>query len=297
MGNLKAAPDTNLSIRLIPFDFDQVKAPIWNTQHPEWSHMVNGASLAMPYLEPFLIRNMREASKYIKSEQLKGDVRGFIAQEGQHYQNHRKYNEMLKANGYPDLADVEDLMTEGYKKLQERSLKWKLAYTAGFETMTLGVTDFLIDNRQLLFKDADPIVTSLILWHFVEETEHKNVAFDLYTEVFPKQYLSRIRGIFASSYHLMKMSRQGYVKMLKRDGKWKNLKSRFRLYKMVALFFINVMPALIRAMHPNFHPSKYQDPKWVKNWSAAYSNLNDDELPLLNTSIPDIPPQFITEKA
>ena len=283
---------TNLQVRVIPFDFDQVSNPVWNKNKPEWSHMVNGGSLAMPYLEPFLIRTMREGMKQVTDERLIADVKGFMAQEGQHFQNHRKYNEVLKASGYENLAEVEDQMTDDYKRFQKKSLKWRLAYSAGFETMTLGVTDFLIDGRQLLFQEADPIVTSLILWHFVEEAEHKNVALDLYNALFPRTYFSRIWGLFVGSFHLMMLSRQGYMRMLKRDGLWTNWKSRLRLYKMVLRFFINVMPAIIRALIPGFHPSKVDDPTWVGKWAHAYSDLPVDTLPLLDTRDPDIPPHF-----
>lgn len=288
----EAEVQTNLRVRVIPFDFDQVDSPTWNKEKPEWSHMVNGASLTMPYLEPFLIRTMREGMKQITDEHLIADVRGFMAQEGQHFQNHRKYNETLKAAGYENLVEVENKMTDDYKRFQKKSLKWRLAYSAGFETMTLGVTDFLIDCRKILFQDADPIVTSLVLWHFVEEAEHKNVALDLYNELFPGTYFSRIRGLFAGSLHLMMLSRQGYMRMLKRDGLWKNWKSRLRLYRMIVRFFINVMPALARAMLPGFHPSKVEDPAWVVKWAHAYSDLPENTLPLLDTSNPDIPPQF-----
>ena len=55
--------------------------------------MVNGASLTMPYLEPFLNRTMREASEHIEDDDLKQDINGFVRQEAQHFQNHRRYNE------------------------------------------------------------------------------------------------------------------------------------------------------------------------------------------------------------
>ena len=99
-----------IEIRKIPFEFDTNIPPIWNPAHPEWSHMVNGASLTMPYLEPFLIKNLREAIELIDDDDLKEDARGFIGQEAQHYTNHRRYNETLKQNGYPELADVEAWM-------------------------------------------------------------------------------------------------------------------------------------------------------------------------------------------
>jgi len=277
-------------VRAIPFAFDENIKPIWNPEKPEWSHMANGASLTMPYLEPFLIKTVREALKNTGNKQLKDDVQGFMAQEGNHFQNHRRYNEILKSH-YPDLADVEDEMTAEYKKFQKRSLRWRLAYTAGFETMTMGITEWLIEDRRSLFKDADPSVSSLILWHMVEETEHKNVAYDLYQDLFGS-YWPRTWGLIYGAWHVAWSSRKGYKRMLKRDGLWAKLSSRMRLYKMVAQFFIKVSPAMLRSLVPGYHPSKINDPNWISHWTKAYADLPENIIPLLDTSDPDIPAQF-----
>jgi predicted metal-dependent hydrolase len=178
--NLKAVDQATtrpqLVVRKIAFNLKDGINPVWNPKRPEWSHMVNGASLTMPYLEPFLIRSMSEGLKLISDDRLRDDVRKFNAQEGQHFQHHRRYNDMLKAKGYPELGEVEELMAADYARFQNKSLKWKLAYAAGFETMTVGITEWLVNDRQFLFGGADQNVSSFILWHMVEETEHKNVA-------------------------------------------------------------------------------------------------------------------------
>ncbi len=61
--------------------------------------MVNGASLAMPFLEPYLIKTMRKAYEKIDSEELRKEVKLYMGQEGQHYQQHRKFNDILINNG------------------------------------------------------------------------------------------------------------------------------------------------------------------------------------------------------
>ncbi len=90
----------DLVARKMPFEFSDDIDPQWNKQKPEWSHMVNGASLAMPFLEPYLIRTLRKSLPLIESNQLKKDVKGYIAQEGQHFQQHRKFNDILIQHGH-----------------------------------------------------------------------------------------------------------------------------------------------------------------------------------------------------
>ena len=277
--------------RKIPFDFDEGINPVWHADQPEWSHMLNGASLPMPYLEPFLIRTVREAMTQIEEPGLRQDARAFNAQEGQHYQNLRRVNELIKANGYAELADIEAEMEADYARLQKKSLKWRLAYTAGFETMTMGVTEWLISQRTKLFSGADSSVTSFILWHMVEETEHKTVAFDLYQNLYT-DYWARVWGIVCGSWHVVKFSRKAYVQTLKKDGRWSNPISRWTTFKRSMNFAWNVGKMQIQSARPGHHPSRVTDPARVTQWMHAYQDLPEDRIPLLNTDDPDIPAQF-----
>lgn len=279
-------------VRQIPFSFDEDINPVWHSGRPEWSHMLNGASLTMPYLEPFLIKTVTEALKQIDDPALKSDVRAFIGQEGVHYKNHRRYNEILK-RAYPELADVEAEMEADYRRFQKRDLKWRLAYTAGFETMTMGITEWLVGQRASLFAGADASVSSLALWHMVEETEHKAVAYDLYMNLYG-DWRGKAWGLLCGTAHVAWSSRKGYKRMLKRDGKWGNIFSRLRLYAMVARFLVHTSPAMLRSLLPGYHPGKVTDPQWVAEWATAYDGLAEGSIPLLDTSDPEIPARFQT---
>ena len=280
----------DIEVRKIPFDFTDIP-PVWHPTNYEWSHMVNGASLTMPHLEPFLNRTMREALTLIDDVNLKKDVDAFIRQEAQHFTNHRRYNEMLQANGYTELADVEKTFEATYQALDKRSLEWRLAYTAGFETMTMGVTEWLINHRQELFQNANSTVASFVLWHMIEETEHKSVAIDVYQAISGKYWL-RIVGLIWGSFHVGLLSRRAYRVMMQRDGKWYNLPTRLRLWSMIGRFFLRTGRAMVRALKPSYHPENVKDPAWVAKWRAAYSEQDPSTIPLLNTGSPDIPADF-----
>ena len=85
---------------------------------------------------------------------------------------------------------------------------------------------------------------------------------------------------------------EGYKRMLKGDRRWNKLSSRIALYTMVARFFWNAGPAMLRALTPGYHPSKVEDPQWVERWAEAYEGLEEGEIPLLDTSNPEIPARF-----
>ena len=55
-----------------------------------------------------------------------------MAQEGQHYRQHRRYNELLKSKGYPELAEVEREMQASYDRIRaSRSLGFRMAVHRG----------------------------------------------------------------------------------------------------------------------------------------------------------------------
>lgn len=280
-----------LVVRRIAFEFPDDIDPHWKPDEPEWSHMINGASLTMPYLEPFLIDSMRDALRQIEDPAVREAARGFIAQEGQHYRQHRRYNELLKRKGYPELAAIEERMQRSYDRMRaRRSLRFRMGFTAGFESMTLGVTSWLVGSRRDLFAGADARVSSFVLWHMVEETEHKRVAFDVYQAACPG-YWMRALGVFTGSLHVMWYSRAGYVAMLKKDGLWTNWRSRMRLWKRVAEFGSHVVPFLLRSALPGHDPRSEPDPAWVRSWIEGYSIRGDDSgPPLIDTFDRDIPP-------
>jgi uncharacterized protein len=259
----------SMIVRKMPFEFPESIAAHWNAQRPEWSHMASGASLAMPFLEPYLIRTMRKACREIESEELKSEVKLYMAQEGQHFQQHRRFNDILIRH-YPELAAVEAQMQAEFEDLdRKRSLKFNMAYACGFETMALGIGHWLVRDREFLFSGSDTRVASLILWHFVEEIEHKSVAFDAYQAVYGN-YFYRVFGTMYATVHVMKFSRMAYKGMLKKDGLWGNLRSRWNLLKMITRFFINMLPATAVACLPGHHPTDIADPQWCLDWIEAY---------------------------
>ncbi|MGB0956412.1 MAG: metal-dependent hydrolase [Panacagrimonas sp.] len=274
--------------RRVPFDFPDDLHPHWTPHSPEFAQMWNGLSLTMPYLEPYLIRTMREGMKKVKNPATLADAAGFMAQEGQHYQMHQRFNTVLKMT-YPELQTIEDEMTQYYKKLSKKSLKRKLAYSAGFESMTLGATRFIIGERRSLFAGADTRVASFWIWHMTEETEHKTAAFDVYQEACGN-YFARAFGVFHGTWGVFYPGMKAAILMLKKDGLWKSWRTRWRLLKEVGKFVRYVAPYLLRSTLPGHSPRFEEDLEWVKEFQRRYPDgVVAEAPPLVDTNHPDMP--------
>lgn len=279
-------------IRAFNFDFPDDLDPVWAPQARVRSHMFNGFSLTMPYLEPYLIKSMQAASKHIHEPRLLSDIRGFNGQEARHYQCHRRLNELIKQNGYPELAAVEQRLEQSYERLLKKSLRTQLAYNAGFETMTNGFTQWFINKRRELWLGNCPWVSSFWVMHMVEETEHKTVAYDTYM-AYSGSYLPRAIGVFHGSFHVLGYGLIGMVAALKKDGVWMKPGTMLELARELGSLLWNVGPALLRALLPTYNPRCDEDPAWQKAWVEGHKTLAPDApLPLLDTSNPAIPVPF-----
>ncbi|MBK9522260.1 MAG: metal-dependent hydrolase [Rhodocyclaceae bacterium] len=266
--------DARMTLRAMPFVFEPSNKHWnpghWNTARPEFSQVVNSASLAMPFLEPYLIRSMRAARSKITDPALLADLDLYIRQEAAHYKQHQLFNETLRAAGYTCIDAIESRLAADYSKLEkERSLRFNLAYAEGFEAMALAIGQMLIEDRVHLFGDSKPAVASLVLWHFVEEIEHKSVAYDVLHHLHPGYFL-RIGGLIYATAHIFWRTRQGYHRLLKEDGLSRSLASHWALTKVIYRVLFNILPKWLRILRPGYHPRQIADPAWGLAWAKLF---------------------------
>ena len=272
-------------VRRIAFEYPADLEAHWHPSRPEWSQMVNASSLLMPYLEPYLIEAIRDAIPLIRDPRLAEEAKGYMGQEAHHYKQHRRFNELLlaPARGYEELRDHERTLEADYDRYRrQRGLDFHLAYAAGFETMALAIGHMLIGGREHFFKGADPAVSSLVLWHFVEELEHKHAAFDVYQHVVGR-YPMRVYGLVCAMHHTLSRTRQAYVKLLKKDGLWGTWRTRLRLKRELWRILCDVTPWILESLLPWHDPSRFDDPEWARDWIRLY-DTGDEVLVRLDTS-------------
>jgi hypothetical protein len=174
---------SNLQIRRIPFDFEGVDF-IWNPDHPAFSMMMNNISFQVIGLEKYFCRAMRDAEAHIKDPAILEETRQFNAQEAIHSRAHLKHCKALIAR-YPGLQEAMDKCVKSYDDLYDaHGLKFHLAYAGGLESMFTPLFRMIINYRDILFAGGDPRVSSLFLWHFCEEIEHRSSAISIYNHVY-----------------------------------------------------------------------------------------------------------------
>ncbi len=255
-----------MTVRRMRFSYASTMKGTWNPKRPEFSHVVNAASLAMPFLEPYLIETMRKAKERIQDPQLLKEVDLYIGQESTHFRQHQQFNKRLAEQGYTAVPRHEAVLKIDYDAFAaSRSFTFNIAYAEGFEAMALTIGHMLVEEREFLFAGADPAVSSLVLWHFVEEIEHKCVTYDVF-KALDGRYRWRIYGLLYATFHIMARTRQAYRALLIEDGIWYTWRSRMALYRVLARIFRKLTPRLLLILKPSYDPREVPDPTWVKDW-------------------------------
>jgi hypothetical protein len=174
-------------------------------------------SFTMPALEPYLIRTMRAVASRVTDPGRADDMKAFVGQEAQHFQNHRRVNEMvLRQLGEPAASKIERILEQldaDYRRFTDsRSDEFNLVYAEGFEAMTCAMALSMFEEA------ASPGANKgfgpwrqLWAWHAAEEIEHRTVAFGAY-EHLARSYPRRVVGSLRAQVHF-----QRYIVRLQRE--------------------------------------------------------------------------------
>jgi hypothetical protein len=158
------------------------------------SHIVAVLSAMFPEGEDFFVRAVRNHADEVTDPELTKQVAGFIGQEVTHGREHRALNERLQEMGYPTRRV--DRMTRIGLRRNEKIFprKVQLAMTAALEHYTAALAETLLTDTRAQALLGETEVRSMLLWHALEESEHKAVAFDVYQHVVGDERL-RIRAM------------------------------------------------------------------------------------------------------
>lgn len=180
---------TDLQVRKMRFDFSDHDVPFcWNESNPAFSCAANALSFLAIGFEKMIVSAISEAMPLITDVAVAQEAEAFLRQEGQHSMAHRAHVKAL-IRGYPALKETLDEVITSFDDLTvNKSLKYRLAYTADVEATFTSSFKLMLDNADILFADGDDRVASLFLWHFVEEIEHRSSALIVYDAVVADQW-------------------------------------------------------------------------------------------------------------
>jgi hypothetical protein len=182
-------PARYIQTRRIDFEYPEGELPRhFMGGNPAFSHLMAVLSSLFPEGEDFFVRSVRNYRTEITDPELKKQVASFIGQEAIHGREHRSFNQSLSTLGYPTLG-IDRLLRHGLAFLGRVLPKPdQLAVTAALEHYTATLAEQLLTSDELVALPSHDEVRNLLLWHALEESEHKAVAFDVYQTVHGSQF-------------------------------------------------------------------------------------------------------------
>lgn len=136
-------------------------------------------SAMFPAGERFFIHSVRHYQKSVTNPEMLADIKGFIGQEAHHGRCHDDLNEAIDKLGIPMTMVTENMERRTQMLKTHFGPERQLALTVAMEHFTASLAEFILENPDIL-DGAPEALRQMLLWHAVEEIEHKAVAFDLF---------------------------------------------------------------------------------------------------------------------
>ncbi len=264
--------------RNVQFDFNLDMEKYWYDKNSILTAWLCALSSMFPPGEKEFIRSIRTYEDEITDPRLKAEIKGFIGQEGFHQINHKRVNAFIEKKSGLRVTDLERGVTEHIQdmlktaKLSDAQL---LASTVSLEHITAIMGEWLLEHRSVITGPAPKVFSDLILWHAVEELEHKSVAFDVYMRCVGDRNLLR-RVMFVTTlgfcFSLFRMQ----CKLLWWDRKLPSLRDiggmlKFNFGKSGVIR--NVFRPYLSFYRKDFHPDNTDETQLIREWIEAYPEL------------------------
>ncbi len=254
--------------RKMDFDFNASLSNdrYWNDNNAVSSHFINALQDTFPEGERFFMDAAREGAEILRQkglldQQLEQDLHAFLTQEASHSWLHSKWTQALIKTGYSRLSDYGDHLHKVHLWLNRHmSVKMRLSITSAAEHYTASIAYMLIHIKPGLITRSTSPFKDMLLYHAMEELEHKSVCFDLYQKL-SGNYPLRLFGLLFATFDLSILIFTRFRYLMKKDGLWNTG------HRKLARQYLFSNKGLIRSMWPriksymrlSFHPWQTDD--------------------------------------
>lgn len=251
-------------VRRMDYAFEDTQR-YWMADDPISTHYFTSLSLLFPEGEKYFVDAVRAVRDLVKNNpQLEKDIGAFIGQEAMHSKEHHAFHTAArKYNLDPDSLE-KNVGVILKKYFTFRSKKLNLAITAGLEHFTAVLVVEMM--AEISHQMTDDTIRHLWLWHSIEETEHKAVAFDVYQEIYGtgmSAYVPRVAMFSVGLMMLLTVQTDMMIRLVARDKQLGNIKSWAKFIGTIGLGFPLLIPKFIKYYRPNFHPNDTDESQLV----------------------------------
>ncbi len=269
------AADT-IKPRRMGFDMSQLQTKYFFRGNPILSTLMYALSASFPDGERFFIDTVRHYQKDIDDPVLLAQIRGFIGQEAHHSRIHEDFNMQAESLGM-----AMDNVQKRFKKRIDTARRRldpgrQLAVTAALEHITATLAQWTLENPEVGMGGGNHSpLREMLVWHAMEEIEHKAVAFDVYRATVnkEKQRIVVAKIIFRTFWIQMAI---GQLMLLWRDRKIPSLQHIREAWSFMwgkGGFRSWSAPEFKRYLKPGFHPNDIDQRYLIEQWQDTYPEV------------------------
>ncbi|MBS0286936.1 MAG: metal-dependent hydrolase [Proteobacteria bacterium] len=250
-----------LITRKFHFKLDKVRDRYWLSGSPVKTLHANTLTTGIPFGERFFVGCLLPYIKTIKCPLLKKNAMEFARQEINHSKEHFKLYLKSVKPFYPNLKANGNF----YQKISAvvafcAGSKIRLAMVAAIEHFTAVAADLYL-SHPALFEGAPKNIVALWHWHFIEEIEHKSVAFDIF-KACKGNYVERVVGFFLAGFLLNIAFLNCYLHMMIYDRLY--LSGSFYVESLRYFWgkegiLRHLAKPFLSYLAPNFHPNNMKE--------------------------------------
>lgn len=251
-------------VRRMDYNFENTPK-YWCANDPAMTHYFTGLSTLFPEGESYFVRSVRALREHAKlNEALDREISAFIGQEAMHSKEHHAFHISAQQHGLnpESLEKATGIVLKGLEKIFSK--KWNLLVTVGLEHYTAVLVVSMMETVNEYM--TDKTIRDLWLWHSVEETEHKAVAFDLYEYLYGNglnAYLPRVTIFTLSLILITGLSTIYQIVLMKRDKQLSNLKTWQNFFNFAAKQYKTFIPKFFEYYRYDFHPNQTNEKNLV----------------------------------
>jgi predicted metal-dependent hydrolase len=240
----------------------------WCAKSAYETTLLNALSLLFPEGERFFVDSVKHYKGDITDPALLRAIAGFIGQEAMHGKEHRAFNDLMIEHGFTEAPAI-DRGLRAFLGTVRRALSpaSQLAVTCALEHFTAMLAEALLDDRHMR-DELHESIQPLWLWHALEESEHKAVAFDVY-ETVDGSYARRIAIMLLTTAVFFAATAYVHARLMRTRGifwkPWRWVRGATRLW-LYPGYFGRLLPAYLAYFKPGFHPDERDTRELLASW-------------------------------
>ena len=272
---------SSIPIRHMKFDFDPKKIDEKFYMNAELaSAYFASLSIFLTRGEDLVIDTARYHRDFITDPLLKQRVTSLIGQEAIHSKMHEELNEAYLKKNLPVtlFRTLEHYVFEyGFERLPQ---PMKLSLMAAIEHFTAVLAEYMMNHEEVFFSSQDEKQRAIWMWHMLEESEHKDIAFDVY-QTLSNNYALRVAGFFPALITILVLISFAsfFVPFYRKPSNliswsyWKDIPRSFQLiFGLKNGVYGSSLKHIFDYLRPDFHPNDHDTSEFLEYYKETLLN-------------------------